>query len=60
MLLGSLGTVAYAGYQHWPTELSATTTAYGLGGTILIGMVAGVYPAIRAARLTPTDALATT
>jgi putative ABC transport system permease protein len=30
----------------------------GLGGALLIGMVAGVYPSIRASRLTPTEALA--
>jgi putative ABC transport system permease protein len=28
--------------------------------TLLIGMAAGLYPAVRAARLSPTEALATT
>jgi putative ABC transport system permease protein len=31
----------------------------GLGLTLLVGAVAGLYPAIRASRLTPTEALAT-
>ena len=31
----------------------------GLAATLLIGAVAGLYPAIRAARLSPTEALAT-
>jgi putative ABC transport system permease protein len=33
-------------------------TAGGFAATLLIGAVAGLYPAVRAARLTPTDALA--
>ena len=31
----------------------------GIGAAILIGAVAGIVPAIRAARLSPTDALRT-
>jgi putative ABC transport system permease protein len=33
--------------------------AGGIGATLLIGAIAGLYPAIRAARLAPTEALAT-
>jgi len=33
--------------------------AGGLLATLLIGGLAGLYPAIRAARLAPTEALAT-
>jgi putative ABC transport system permease protein len=33
-------------------------TAGGVGATLLIGATADLYPAIRAARLTPTQALA--
>jgi putative ABC transport system permease protein len=29
----------------------------GIGAALLIGIVAGIYPAGRAARLAPTDAL---
>jgi putative ABC transport system permease protein len=31
----------------------------GLGATLVIGGLAGLYPAIRASRLSPTEALAT-
>jgi putative ABC transport system permease protein len=32
----------------------------GIAATLVIGALAGLYPAIRAARLAPTEALATT
>ncbi len=32
--------------------------AGGVGATVVIGAIAGLYPAIRAARLAPTEALA--
>jgi len=36
----------------------AWASAGGLGATLLIGALAGVYPAMRAARLSPAEALA--
>lgn len=30
----------------------------GIGATLALGVLAGIYPALRAARLTPTEALA--
>ncbi|MDG4822948.1 ABC transporter permease [Asanoa sp. WMMD1127] len=58
ILLGVLVTTGYAAYQHWPTTVPGWATAGGLAATVLIGGVAGLYPAIRAARLSPTEALA--
>jgi putative ABC transport system permease protein len=34
--------------------------AGGVGVALLLGALAGLYPAVRAARLAPTDALRTT
>ncbi|MET7568805.1 ABC transporter permease [Streptomyces sp. NPDC005492] len=58
-VLGVLATVGYASYQGWPPVVPLTSVAAGFGGAIVIGMAAGVYPSIRASRLTPTEALAT-
>jgi putative ABC transport system permease protein len=57
--LGLLATVGYASWQDWPVVLPARSAALGVGGAIVIGVLAGVYPCVRAARLTPTQALAT-
>ncbi|MFI6226653.1 ABC transporter permease [Micromonospora echinospora] len=59
VLLGVLVTTGYAFSQGWPTVVPAWVMAGGIGATVVIGAVAGLYPAIRASRLSPTEALAT-
>lgn len=59
VLLGVAVTAGYAATQGWPTVVPPWVIAGGLGATILIGAVAGLYPAVRAARLAPAEALAT-
>src|SRR5688572_32927419 len=56
VLLGIVVTSVYAATQGWPSVVPAWATAGGLAGTRVIGAVAGLYPAIRASRLPPTDA----
>jgi putative ABC transport system permease protein len=58
VLLGIAVTAVYAATQSWPTVVPAWAMAGGVGSTLLIGAFAGLYPAIRAARLSPTEALA--
>ncbi|MGC5028624.1 ABC transporter permease [Micromonospora sp. DT229] len=56
--LGLLTTVGYASWQGWPLVVPAASVLVGVGGAVVIGVLAGVYPCVRAARLTPTQALA--
>jgi putative ABC transport system permease protein len=58
--LGSLATVGYATYQGWPPVIPLAAVTAGIAGALLVGIVAGVYPSVRASHLTPTEALATT
>jgi putative ABC transport system permease protein len=58
VLLGIVVTASYASLQGWPAVVPAWATLGGVGATLLIGGLAGLYPAIRAARLSPTEALA--
>jgi len=58
LLLGIGVTTAYATTQDWPTVVPLWAMAGGAGATLLIGAVAGLYPAVRASRLSPTEALA--
>ena len=56
---GALATAIYAHTKHWSTVIPTLAWAGGIGAAILIGAIAGILPAVRAARLSPTDALRT-
>ena len=49
----------YANSQGWPTVVPIIGVVGGIGGAVLIGIVAGLYPAVRASGVPPTEALRT-
>jgi putative ABC transport system permease protein len=57
-LLGVLVTVGFAAANDWPAVVPAWASGGGIAATLIIGTCAGLYPAWRAARLSPTEALA--
>ena len=55
--LGVLATAIYATTQHWPVVIPNLAWAGGLGAALAIAAIAGLLPALRAARMSPTQAL---
>ena len=56
---GSLATAIYAHLKHEAVVIPADAWAGGIAATLVIGALAGLLPAIRAARMSPTEALRT-
>ncbi|MFK0297387.1 ABC transporter permease [Streptomyces sp. NPDC090442] len=57
VLLGSAATYVFAATGGMPWVVPLWAVGSGFAATLLIGSVAGLYPAVRAARLSPTLAL---
>jgi putative ABC transport system permease protein len=56
-VLGSAVAAAYATSQAWVVALPIAGCAAGVLGAAAVGAIAGMYPAVRAANLAPTDSL---
>jgi len=56
-IAGAAATAIYAHAKGWRIVIPPEAWAGGLGAALLIGALAGLLPAIRAARLSPTQAL---
>jgi len=57
VIAGAAATAVYAHAKGWAIVIPVEAWAGGLGAALLIGAAAGLLPAIRAARLSPTEAL---
>ena len=56
-LLGVAVTAGYAFSQGWPAVVPPVALGGAVAAALAIGAAAGLYPAMRAARLAPTEAL---
>ena len=57
ILIGAAATAIYARSKGWATVIPTDAWGGGLAAALLIGALAGLLPAIKAARLSPTQAL---
>jgi putative ABC transport system permease protein len=57
--LGGHITIGYDASRGWEIVVPPIALGGGVGAAVVIGAVAGLYPALRAARMSPTEALRT-
>ncbi len=55
--VGAGVSVAITAYAAWQTHVSAEAVALGFTVSCVVGLTCGIYPAMRAARLEPVDAM---
>lgn len=57
LVLGLVGTLAISRYAGWPASITSLTCVLALAAAVVLGLAAGLYPARRAAMLSPIDAV---
>jgi putative ABC transport system permease protein len=59
VLAGAVATAVYAASKGWAVVIPAEAWGGGIASAIMIGAIAGLLPAVRASRMSPTVALRT-
>jgi putative ABC transport system permease protein len=57
IVVGALVSVGISAYAGWSTHVSITAVMLGFVVSFLVGLVFGLYPAMKAAALQPVDAM---
>ena len=58
-ILGVFATTTYAALRHWDAVVPLPALLLAITSALAAGVIAGIYPALKAARLSPAEALAT-
>ena len=59
-VIGALTVMVYASLRHWSTSVAPGVLAGAAAVALAVGGVGGLYPAWRASRLSPAEALRST
>jgi ABC-type antimicrobial peptide transport system permease subunit len=57
ILFGRVGSYIVTTFKHWPVRMSVVGMIAAVGVSIAVGVVFGFYPAWKASRLDPIEAL---
>jgi putative ABC transport system permease protein len=58
-VLGGFATTVYASARNWQAVVPIPDLLGAIAVAVAVGVVSGLYPAMRAARLAPSEALRT-
>jgi putative ABC transport system permease protein len=57
IVIGAVVSIGISAYAGWATHVSVTAVLLGFVVSFLVGLVFGMYPAMKAAQLQPVDAM---